>query len=229
MTKLPTAKKTKKKFYNKYIYKVTLNIPGCGILRYYDLADLVKIDTTFVKNKYPWKEKLVSDLVNNKQEWADLVFFIESFEKTQWGKRLEGDFMDLYTNNIDFYNGLCEKFPNRILRRFQPPKGMEQEMLDEERKIFVNEIPHGIYNYQAYLQPHKLSSNISERTQLANWLELQVPKITFSKSVRKWVLNTQENWDRRYIYIDSEQTLLMIKLRSPELIGKVFKYVKTDK
>jgi hypothetical protein len=106
---------------------------------------------------------------------------------------------------------------------------MEQEMLDEERKIFVNEIPHGIYNYQAYLQPHKLSSNISERTQLANWLELQVPKITFSKSVRKWVLNTQENWDRRYIYIDSEQTLLMIKLRSPELIGKVFKYVKTDK
>jgi predicted NAD/FAD-dependent oxidoreductase len=102
-------------------------------------------------------------------------------------------------------------------------------MLDEEKKIFVKEIPHGIYNYQAYLHPHKLTSSQTERTQLADWLELQVPKITFSNSIRKWVLQTQENWDRRYIYIDNEQTLLMIKLRSPELIGKVFKYVKTDK
>ena len=75
----------------------------------------------------------------------------------------------------------------------------------------------------------KLTSNQTERTKLADWLELQVPKITFSNSIKKWVLQTRENWDRRYIYIDNDQTLLMIKLRSPELIGKVFKYVKTDK
>jgi hypothetical protein len=176
-----------------------------------------------------WKQKLINDVVHNRQEWVDLVFFIDSFEKDQWTKRLEGDYIDLYTNNLDFYNGLCEKFPNRIAKRYQPPAGLEQEMLDEEKKIFVKEIPHGVYNYQAYLHPHKLTENLNERTKLADWLELQVPKITFSKSIRKWVLQTRENWDRRYIYIDNDQTLLMIKLRSPELIGKVFKYVKTDK
>jgi len=226
--KLPTAKKTKKKFYNKFIYKVTLNVPGCGALRYYDFSDLLSIECE-AADDMRWKQKLINDVVHNRQEWVDLVFFIDSFEKDQWTKRLEGDYIDLYTNNLDFYNGLCEKFPNRIAKRYQPPAGLEQEMLDEEKKIFVKEIPHGVYNYQAYLHPHKLTENLNERTKLADWLELQVPKITFSKSIRKWVLQTRENWDRRYIYIDNDQTLLMIKLRSPELIGKVFKYVKTDK
>ena len=229
MIKLPTAKKTKKKFYNKYIYKVTLNVPGCGALRYYEFSDLLSIDSEVAEDQWKWKQKLINDVVHNRQEWIDLVFFIDSFEKDQWAKRLEGDYIDLYTNNLDFYNGLCEKFPNRIVKRYQPPAGLEQEMLDEEKKIFVKEIPHGIYNYQAYLHPHKLTSNQTERTKLADWLELQVPKITFSNSIKKWVLQTRENWDRRYIYIDNDQTLLMIKLRSPELIGKVFKYVKTDK
>ena len=228
MIKLPTAKKTKKKFYNKFIYKVTLNVPGCGALRYYDFSDLLSIECE-AADDMRWKQKLINDVVHNRQEWVDLVFFIDSFEKDQWAKRLEGDYIDLYTNNLDFYNGLCEKFPNRIAKRYQPPAGLEQEMLDEEKKIFVKEIPHGVYNYQAYLHPHKLTENLNERTKLADWLELQVPKITFSKSIRKWVLQTRENWDRRYIYIDNDQTLLMIKLRSPELIGKVFKYVKTDK
>lgn len=227
--KLPTAKKTKKKFYNKFIYKVTLDIPGCGALRYFSLSDVLNVSIENIRTHQPWKERLVQVLVDHREEWAELVLFIESFDKKEWGKRIEGDSLDIYTNNTSLYNGLCENFVSRVTRRFQPPAGLEQEMLDEEKKIFVKEIPHGTYNYQAYLYPHKLGTSLTERTKLADWLELQVPKITFSKSIRNWVIQTKENWDRRYIYIDNEQTLLMIKLRSPQLVGKVFKYIKTDK
>jgi len=37
------------------------------------------------------------------------------------------------------------------------------------------------------------------------------------------------NWDRRYILVDNEKTLLMIKLHSPDAIGTVYKYEIVDK
>lgn len=223
--KLPTAKKTKKKFYNKYIYKVSLNFPGISGLRYFDLSKFLEIcqtTKTINSSDASWKDKTMNRMIEHKDIWVELIPFINSYEKNTYSKRLEGDNIDFYTNDKSFYDGLCDRFGEFVRLRFQPPKGLEKTLLEEEKKIFVKQFPHGIYQYKAFLHPHKIPQD--DKRNLVEWLEKQTPNITFTPSIKRWVLNTTENWDRRYIYVKNEQTLLMIKLRTSSLLGQVFKY-----
>jgi len=42
-------------------------------------------------------------------------------------------------------------------------------------------------------------------------------------------LITEWNWDRRYMYVEDEMTLLMIKMRSSEVLGRIYEYHIIDK
>src|SRR5210317_2316201 len=133
MKKLPTAKKTKKKFYNKYIYKVSLEIPGISGLRYYDLHKFIEICQTQELVSSPdlkWKDRVMNQMISNKHVWMKLIPYLNGVEKGTYFKRLEGDHIDLYTNDKAFYQGVCNKFSEFVRLRFQPPKGMETQMLE---------------------------------------------------------------------------------------------------
>ena len=229
---LPTAKKTKKKFYNKYIYKASLHIKGSGALRYYEfpkIVELLQLPARPHSNDSEWKEKLLNDLFDNQGTWFDLISFVNSHDESTWSKRLEGDTIDFYTNDRSFYNSIVNKFSQFVVRRFEPGQGMESTLLNATKEIFVDKLPYDMYNYRAYLKPHRLKLSREDRAKLARWMERQRPKITFTDSIRNWLVGNRHDWDRRYIHVDNDQTLLMLKLRSPELVGSVFKYVKTDK
>ena len=99
---------------------------------------------------------------------------------------------------------------------------MEQCLQGSDKSIFVNKLPHDRYQYRAYLKPHRIET--SARKGIAGWLKNQVPRITFTDSIERWLLTNNENWDRRYIHVEDENTLLMIQLRAPRLVGKIFKY-----
>lgn len=222
--KLPTAKKTKKKFYNKYIYKITLNIPGSNALRYYDFAHLLDICKNGVKpQRFTYLEDTLQDIVDNAEDWTKLCLFLTSCDAKSFAKRLEMDCVDFYTNDRALYDQLGENFTKYVKYRFQPKEGTEQLLLNSNKKIFVNKLPFDMYEYRVYLQPHKL--NTSARTSVAEWLSKQTPNISFSDSINEWVKKTNTNYDRRYIQVKDESTLLMLQLRAPELVGKVFKYI----
>lgn len=226
---LPAAKKTKKKFYNKYIYKVTLNLPGVSSLRYYSLSELFTIDAEqFADTKYPWKYETLKKFKNNEDAWFSLETILHRYNKKEWQKRIEGEYVDFYTNNIDLYNDLCTNFPTNVAVRYQPKKGLENELLNLDKVIFVSKLPHDKYNYKVFLTPHKISS-YEEKKSIVDWFQTKIPSITFTDSIKRWVLETTQNFDRRYIYVDSEQTLLLLKLRAPMLVGSVYNYIKTDK
>lgn len=222
---LPSAKKTKKKFYNKYIYKITLDIPGTSALRWYDfqqLSDLCIAEPSS-KRDYPWREKVLGDAINHKEVWIDLSVMINTFDSKSFSKRIEGDSIDFYTNNYDLYDTIGKHFSKYVRFRFQPKEGTEQTLLNSNKEIFVNKLPYDKYQYRVYLKPHKLDR--AARRSVANWMEKQVPNITFSKSIKDWIIRTEENWDRRYIHIIDEKNLLLLRLKSPQLVGKIFKYV----
>jgi len=224
--KLPTAKKTKKKFYNKYIYKITLNIPGSNALRYYDFAHLLDVCKNGVNVKptrFGYLEATLQDIVDNAEDWTKLCLFLTSCDKKSFSKRLEMDCVDFYTNDRALYEQLGNNFTKYVKYRFQPKEGTEQQLLNSNRKIFVSKLPFDMYEYRVYLHPHKLNS--SARTSVAEWLSKQTPNITFSESIREWVEKTNTNYDRRYIQVKDESTLLMLQLRAPDLVGKVFKYI----
>lgn len=222
--KLPTAKKTKKKFYNKYIYKISLNIPGTSALRWYDFQQLMDlcIAEPSSKREHNWREKVISDVIDYKEMWIDLAMMMSSVDCKSFSKRIEGDSVDFYTNDFQLYEKLGNKFSKYVRSRFQPKEGTENALLNSEKEIFVNELPYGKYQYRAYLKPHRLDANT--RKTVANWMEKQVPNITFTDSIKQWLIHTNENWDRRYIHILDEKTMLMIQLRAPQLLGKIFKY-----
>lgn len=223
---LPTAKKTKKKFYNKFIYKVSLNIPGTTGLRWYDFPEFLNIcqSQSLITDDRSWKRKILDEMQNHKKVWLDLITYIQQFDKKTYMKRIESNTVDFYTNNKDMYDNLCHNFIEYVKVRFEPPIGKENQILNSQKEIFVNQLPHEKYQYRAYLHPHKIK-NKNDRITLAAWLEKQKPKITYTDSINQWLVNTDQNWDRRYIHIDNDQTLLMIKLRAPDLISQVHKYV----
>tara|TARA_E500000081_G_scaffold132585_1_gene143641 strand:- start:40 stop:720 length:681 start_codon:yes stop_codon:yes gene_type:complete len=222
--KLPTAKKTKKKFYNKYIYKITLKIPGSNALRYYDFAYLLDIIKNGVKpQRSSFLDDTLQDIVDNAEDWTKLCLFLTSCDKKSFSKRLEMDCIDFYTNDLVLYNQIGENFTKYVKYRFQPKQGTEQLLLNSNRKIFVSKLPFDMYEYRVYLHPHKLNS--SARTSVAEWLSKQVPNISFSESINKWIIRTDSNYGRRYIQVKDESTLLMLQLRAPDLVGKVFKYI----
>jgi len=68
-----------------------------------------------------------------------------------------------------------------------------------------------------------------DKVKFIEWVEKQKPRITCTNAVKEWFIKTDWNWDRRYVLVEDEQTLLMMKLRGPEVVGKIYNYVICDK
>ena len=221
--KLPTAKTTKKKFYNKYIYKITLKLPGASSLRWYNFSQILDICQNGFTDKETWRESAAEEILQNSQVWVKLCMMLNAFDSKSFCKRLEGNYVDLYTNDVNLYEELGKEFTQYVSYRAQPKQGTESTILNGNKEIYVNHLPYNKYEYRVYLHPHKLDTNA--RKGVADWLSKQVPNVTFTESLYRWLVNTSENYDRRYIQVADNNTLLMLQLRAPNLVGKVFKYI----
>ena len=224
---LPKSKKTKRKFYNKWIYKVTCSLEGAYALRIWSLSDIVSVASggTSSQDNY-WSENNKTKFMTDAKNWLKLGLILEP-NKDKLQIRIEGNNIDVYTNDKSLYDTICDTFKdedNVLWRRFEPIKGNEKQLLDSEYSVFVKHLPHNRYLYKVFLLPHRLG-NREDREKLCVWLDNQKPKITFTDSIRKWVIDTTENWDRRYIYVEDEPTLMLMKLREHHLIGKVYKHI----
>jgi len=223
-------KKTQRKFYNKFIYKLSLKMPGVHALRWADFNGIINIcrgDDTFSIGRYAnqcIQDQTYNDLFRNKEEWINLGFLLARYDKSVWSKRVEGDMLDLYTSDENLFKEVYKDLQSKIKVTYTPDEDIKNDLVNGKNLIFVKKLPHDRYNYKVYLKPHKLSTNIEFRQTLCNYLETLVPSITFSESVKRWVLTTTENWDRRYIYVEDDKTLLLLKLRDANLIGKVMNY-----
>jgi hypothetical protein len=136
--------------------------------------------------------------------------------------------MDIYTNDREFYEELSTKFKDAIVQRFEPDE-IYVDLLDNPKTIICDKLPHNKYNFRVYLLPHKLAGDRDAKQKFIDWLIAQSPKITCTPAVQQWFLKTDWNWDRRYVLVEDEGTLLMMKLRNSDVVGTVYNYVVTDK
>jgi len=90
-------------------------------------------------------------------------------------------------------------------------------------------LPHNKYQFRVYLLPHKLAGDTEEKEKFINWMKTQNSKIRLTDTVIKWFMHTDWNWDRRYILVEDEPTLLMLKLRNSSVVGRIYNYVISDK
>ncbi len=205
------------------MYKVTLYIPGVAIYRLHKLEDIPFINFKTDKNVFSTFAKAAA----NQHNIVRLSYFLCAWDQSLWAKRIESNAIDLYTNDKSMYDGLLSTF-EALVRSCSEPDEASKNILENTGSVVVKRLPHNKYQYKAFLLPHKVK-NREEKQDFINWLGTQGERVLISEVVKDWFIKTDWNWDRRYILVEDEQTLLMIKLRKSEAIGRIYDYVISDK
>lgn len=152
---------------------------------------------------------------------------IINFSKQDYATRIESNILDFYTNSKDIYESTVEKF-SAIIRSVSIPEPGTEILLDDAKSVLCEKLPHGKFKYKVFLQPHKFNSQ-EDKARYLNWLDTQYPRIEISDKVKSWFLVTNWNWDRRYMWVEDPDTLLLLKMRNVEAIGSIYNYVLSDK
>lgn len=221
------TKQTTRKFYGKWLYKVSLDIPGCALLRTKNLD--VAEDFLQGPNPDTYQGSYKQRAWNNKDSLLPVVEFLKNYSTDVYNLRIENSIIDMYTNDVDFYNQASTTLVNSIRSRFEPSEANIDLLNSDKHYITVDKLPKGRYNYRVYLLPHKMKGDKEGKQRYLDWLKLQSPRVTCTPAVEKWFIHTDWNWDRRYILVEDDQTLLMLKLRNAEVVGRVYNFVISDK
>jgi hypothetical protein len=218
--------KTNKKFYNKWLYKVSLTMKGVTVFRSYSVSDIKEYYLQGNPESRPYS--LLARGWPQREELANLADVLSMHDPKIWSKRIENTLIDFYTNDLTFYNDISNKFEYAVSQRFEPDESCS-DLLDNPQTIITTKLPHNKYKYRVYLKPHKLAGDQDTKQKYIDWLKGQHPRITCTPAVERWFIKTDWNWDRRYVLVEDEQTLLMLKLRNSEVAGRVYNYVIADK
>jgi hypothetical protein len=225
-----TSEKTKltsRKFYNKWLYKVSLKQTGAAIFRYKDLNFVKDFCHQTENSDRPYS--VFYKAFQQKDSILELCEFLEQWDAKLWTKRIENNIIDLYTNDKDFYQQVSLKFAEILIHRFEPSIDNLTLLNNDASVMAVKKLPHNRYRYRVYLLPHKMAGDKEGKQKYINWLKSQNLKVTCTEAVQKWFMHTDWNWDRRYVLVEDEQTLLMMKLRNSEVVGRIYNYVVSDK
>ena len=225
--KTQKTKLTNRKFYNKWLYKVSLHIGGAAIFRYKGLEAVQDLCVNLDPNERPYS--ISAKAYANKDVIYKQAELLRTFDQDLWSKRIENSRVDIYTNSLEIYNSVSDIFEDLVLQKFEPDLDKIDLLNDSQSVILAKKLPHGIYNYKAYLLPHKMAGDKEGKMQYVNWLKKQYPKVTCTEAVEKWFVTTDWNWDRRYILVEDESMLLMLKLRNPDVVGRIYNYQLCDK
>jgi hypothetical protein len=217
------ADTTNRRFYNKWLYKVTLHIPGVAIFRQNSLEKIPFLN--FDGQKHTHSTMARASL--HRQELIALSSFLLKWDKELWSKRIECSAIDIYTNDKTMYKDLFLTFEEMACARSEPNE-KDLDLLENTGSIIVKKLPHNKYAYKAFLLPHKIKDR-KDKKEYVNWIDGQNNRILLSDAVKEWFIKTDWNWDRRYVLIEDSQTLLMLKLRNPEVLGRIYDYVISDK
>lgn len=187
------------------------------------MSSLEELDAWMERSfEYRW----FTEVLNNKNNILDLSAILLSYDKNLWQLRVEKQQLDIYTKDERIYDEISNKFFHLVKQRFEPSSDIP---LVDGNIVKTKKLPHDRYRYKVFLLPHKLHKDYDAKMKYINWMEMQSPRISISHSVKQWFMITDWNWDRRYIWVEDESTLLMLKLRNSDVCGKVYEYQLCDK
>ncbi|NBP58746.1 hypothetical protein EBU71_19830 [bacterium] len=217
---------TRRKFYGKWLYRASFRLPGIAIMRMHTLDNVIKFlqeDHTEETLKYSYHKKAYF----NREDIISLCQFLLKENSNSWSKRIEVSNIDIYTNDNNLYTGLIEKFKHILISNSQPDLSRSAEYEDQNH-IVCDKLPHNRYKYKVFLRPHKMKYDKEGKAEYLSWLDKQ-KNVLISEAVKNWFMSTDWNWDRRYILVEDNKTLLFLHMRNADVLGKVYEYVLSDK
>jgi len=221
------SKTTTRKFYGKWLYKTSLHLEGCVLFRMktFDEIEIFCSSSDPLKQLYStWQRAWI-----NRANILKLISLLKQYSTDAYAFRIESNVIDVYTNDKDFYEQLSLKFAGILRNRYEPNEATVDMLNSDKNYISVDKLPKGRYNYRVYLLPHKMKGDKEGKIKFLDWVENRSPSITCTTAMKAWFLATEWNWDRRYVLVEDEQTLLMLKLRNSDVVGKIYNFVVSDK
>jgi hypothetical protein len=219
-------KKTKRSFYGKWLYKVSINLEGGSVIR---CRTLDQLDDYFKSQST--RNLSVSSLayraVSNQDRIVSVAKFLDALPKDQHFVRCEQSIFDIYTNEAHIFKLIVETYKDSLRAAFEPDVE-NLSLLQSKKNIVVKKYPHNRYKFKVFLQPHKVK-DVDQKLEFLNWCESQQGKVTVTEAIKSWFITQRWNWDRRYILVEDEQTLLMLKLKNSDAVGTIYDYVISDK
>ena len=160
---------TKKLFFNKFVYKLNLELGGICYLKRMSLSSIEKLEhfgTTYGYGRHTGQR---DHAVKNKHKILALGFFLEDCAQThKFQSRAEGSTLGLYTNDINFINKVKSEWAEIVSEVWQPSSSEAETFLrSNTRKIICNELPKGRYRYKVHLAQRQIPTNI--RVGFLNW------------------------------------------------------------
>lgn len=223
---MSNIKYCQRKFYNKWLYKVTVDLQGGAIFRLYPLEKVIEFCIEPISERLRWGT--LKDASKNRENILKVALFFDKNKEKGFNKRIEGNSTDFYTNDKEFYKEMYEHFGDMVIHAFEPMPGYEDKIADSQ-EIITTKLPHNKYLYKVYLAPHKLKGDLDKKLKFLDWITGQGSKIRISEAVKKWFIKTDFNWDRRYVLVEDEKTLLLLKLRGSDALGRIYSYHLVDK
>lgn len=217
---------TRRKFYNKWSYKVSLNLRGSAAFRLYDYDHIIMLLTTNENIKLNYWTK---DLFDNQENVLKVATVLNYWPADIYTKRIERNILDLYTNSEEFFDQISHQFSGFIQKRFAPDPTTKHLLTEGKKIILSKKLAHNKYRFKVFLSPHKIANDVEKKIKFLNFLENNKDHISASSRTKEWFLETKWNWDRRYIHVDNEKTLMMLKLFSSDAINSIYEYVVVDK
>lgn len=204
-----------------------MKVGGAPVFRLEDMDKVIEFCNKSGDESRPYS--LSHKVRDHKEQIVEIASFLKSYDSSIWSKRVESNIIDVYTNDRQFYEDLTDKFLETVVHRFEPDPQTEDLLKDGTHYIVSKKLPHDKYQFRVYLLPHKMASDREGKQRYLNWIKQQNEKITLTPAVEKWFLTTDWNWDRRYVLVEDEATLIMLKLRNSEVVGRIYNYVVSDK
>jgi hypothetical protein len=224
---LQKTKVTNRKFYGKWLYKTSLRLEGCSVLRSKSLDDIILFCQEDDPHKNPYS--IWQKAWYNRENIEKFCLFLSGWSKNSYSLRIENSCVDVYTNDKSFYDDISSTFEELLIHRFAPSEANIDLLSSDRNYITVDKLPKDRYNYRVYLLPHKMNGDKLGKQKFIDWMDKQTPKLTCTSAIKTWFLTTDWNWDRRYILVEDESMLLMLKLRNAEVVGRVYNFIVSDK
>lgn len=227
MKQLPKIQPTTRKFYNKWFNKLSFYLPGGRMLSFHSTSDILKLMSDPTGSLIGrWQYESLSAMNACKQDWVKFIFLLNAIPNSDFQKRSESDVVNIYTNDENFIDSAKKDLAHRIVEIYEPTLESLKLLDTEEKILLVNKLPYEKFNFRVIIKPHKLKRE--QKEQFITFLENN-PGIGIQDSVKEFIRTNEMNWDRRYVYVDTDKTLMLLKLAFTDAVSTIHRYVLNDK
>ena len=151
------TKQTNKKFYGKWLYKVSFLFEGCALLRSKSFDELEHFCNGPDPDSY--RHSLSQRAWNNRENLLKLCVAIKPYTRDIYNLRIEGNILDVYTNDESFYIHTSTELEEFVRVRFKTPNGeiLTKQFVGMTARCFQHEYDHldGIRFYDRANKFHK--------------------------------------------------------------------------